>query len=202
MKLMTALALLGVLCLQVGATPVSAQSCKTEKECQRQMRQFFDVQKSISLNVSSGSALVEPDGRQFTVKKSSKFKFVGFLKLTVNGSGTIRKSFPNGEQGGTVTFDGVGTIEYNDSGQVVFESSKEHKLSVTAVDVTHVVLLDNTTGVVKQCKFVDAYRNSEVYALACDQVSAYTEATAMVWRCKTSKAHDNAKVTEVKSIAQ
>ncbi len=202
MKLMATIALLGVLCLQVGATPVSAQSCKTEKQCQHQMRQFFDAQKTVQLNLSGGSAVVEPDDRKFTVRKSSKFKFIGFLKLTVNGSGTIKKSFPNGEQGGTVTFNGAGTIEYNDSGQIVFVGSKERKLNVTAVDVTHVVLLDNTIGVVEKCKFVDAYRNSEVYALACDQVSAYTEATAMVWRCKTSKAHDNAKVTEVKSEAQ
>jgi len=203
MRLLSALTLLGVLCLQIGAEPVSAaKQCRTQKECQQAHRVFFDAKKTIKLNITGGSVIVEPDGRKFTVTKDSKFTFVGFLKLTVRGSGTIEKSFPNGEEGGKVSFFGIGTIQYNDSGEVVFEGSKERKLEATANDVTKVVLLDDTIAVVEKCRFVYAYRNSKVYATDCDDVAAYTEAQAIVERCKKAAAHDNAKLTDVTIEAQ
>lgn len=196
MKLLTALALVGVLCLQVGTLPVSAQSSKTQKECQLATQRFYSAKKTIKLNLSSGKVIVEPDGKSFTATKCSNFKFVGFLKLTVNGTGTISKSFPNGEQGGTVSFDGVGTIFYNDSGQVVFDGTKQ--LKVTANNVTEVVLLDNTIAEVTNCHYVDAFRNSIVSAKDCENVYAYTQAQVTVQGCRKTKAYDNAKLTEIK----
>lgn len=211
MKQKTALALISALCVAFGTLSIGSVSatpstkpaaCRSQKQCQKAYRRLFDTQKTIKLNVTKGLVIAEPDGKNFTVTKSSKFVFVGFLELFVNGSGSVEKSFPNGESGGKVTFDGAGTIRYNDSGEVVFEAVKDRKLSVTADNVTEVVLLDNTTASATNCTFVYAYRNSVATAKDCDYVSAYTEAQVSVERCKKTEAHDNAKVTEVKTEAQ
>lgn len=208
MKQKTTLALVSALCITFGTLAGSSVSaapstkpatCRTQKECQKAYRQFFDIQKTIKLNVTKGLVIAEPDGKNFTVTKSSKFAFVGFLELSVNGSGSVEKSFPNGESGGKVTFDGAGTIRYNDSGEVVFEAAKDRKLQVTADKVTKVVLLDNTSATATNCTFVYAYRNSIATARDCDYVSAYTEAQVTVERCKKTEAHDNAKVTEIQT---
>lgn len=199
MKLLTALALLGVLCLQLSASPVYAQKCRTMKECRRKMYQFYDARKTIKLNVTQGSVIAEPDDKKLTVTKSSKFIFIGFLKLKVDGAGVIQKSFPNGEFGGKVTFAGTGTIEYSDSGQVVFVASTGKQLKVTAEKVSEVVFLDNTVGTVTDCHYVNAYRNSVVSATECNTVSAYTDAQVTVQRCIKATAYDNAKLTEVKT---
>lgn len=203
MKNIIALALLSASLLTPNLSAAAAPTavCQSQQDCEQAMRQFYDIKKTIKLNLTSGSVVVEPDGRHFTVKKTANFKFVGFLKLTVNGAGTIEKSFPNGERGGTVSFNGQGTIEYNDSGEVVFDSAGvdlTSGLKVSANDVTKVVLLDNTSGTATNCHYVYAFRNSTVYAKDCESVCAYTNAVVTAERCKRTEAHDNAKLTQVK----